>query len=273
MRSGRKLSRRKEHRTAMLANLAASIIKHGKVHTTDAKAKEVRPFLERLVTFARRGDLHARRIVLSRLKGDQDAVKKLFGEIGPRYASRPGGYTRILKLGFRQGDNSPMSLIEFVEDEEKKKPAKKSKAVKTKAKAPKKAEKTPETVEPEVTAEAAEKAVEAIEEAVEQPEEVPETAEVAPEEPAEETKAAEAVEEMPEPAKAPEAAAEEPAAEVPEEDEVKAKAETAETKKEAAAEEAETEEAADGDDAKPEEAGHSEEKAQSSDDEKSDEEK
>ena len=120
LKSGRKLSRRKEHRTAMLANLAASIIKHGRVHTTDAKAKEVRPFIERMVTFARQGDLHARRIVLSRLKGNQSAVKKLFDEIGPRYTARPGGYTRIIKLGFRQGDNSAMSLIEFVGEEKRK---------------------------------------------------------------------------------------------------------------------------------------------------------
>lgn len=125
----------------MLANLAASIIKHGRVHTTDAKAKEVKPFLERLVTFARRGDIHARRIVLARLKGDREAVKKLFDEIGPRYTARPGGYTRILKLGFRQGDNSPVSLIEFVEDEQQKKTAAKNKAKKAKPKSAKAASK------------------------------------------------------------------------------------------------------------------------------------
>ncbi len=115
-KAGRKLSRRKEHREAMLANLAASLVKKGRVKTTDAKAKEVRPFIERLVTFARRGDLHARRIVLARLR-DTDAVKKLFDEIGPKFVDRFGGYTRILKLGFRPGDNSPVSLIEFVGDE------------------------------------------------------------------------------------------------------------------------------------------------------------
>ena len=113
---GRKLSRRKHHRSAMLANLASSLIIHGRVKTTDAKAKEIRPYVERMVTFAKRGDLHARRIVLSRLK-DSIAVKKLFEEIGPRYTDRFGGYTRILKLGFRHGDNAPVSLIEFVEDE------------------------------------------------------------------------------------------------------------------------------------------------------------
>jgi len=113
LKRGRTLSRRREHRRAMLSNLAASLIKNGRVKTTDAKAKEVRPFVERMVTFAKRGDLHARRIVLSRLK-DPGAVKKLFEEFGPKFADRSGGYTRILKLGFRQGDNSPVSLIEFI---------------------------------------------------------------------------------------------------------------------------------------------------------------
>ena len=134
LKSGRKLSRRKDHRTAMLANLAASIIQHERVHTTDAKAKEVRPFIEKMVTFARRGDIHARRIVLARLKGNQSAVKKLFDEIGPRYTARPGGYTRIIKLGFRQGDNSAMSLIEFVGGEIEKKTTKKGKRQKAEGK-------------------------------------------------------------------------------------------------------------------------------------------
>jgi len=110
---GRKLSRRREHRVSMLANLAASLIKNDRVRTTDAKAKEVKPFVERMVTFAKRGDLHARRIVLSRLR-DAVAVKKLFDEIGPKFQSRFGGYTRVVKLGFRLGDNTPVSLIEFV---------------------------------------------------------------------------------------------------------------------------------------------------------------
>jgi len=157
LKTGRKLSRRKEHRTAMLANLAVSVIKHGRVHTTDAKAKEVKPFLERLITFARRGDLHSRRIVLSRLKGNKEAVRKLFDEIGPRFVSRPGGYTRILKLGFRAGDNSPMSLIELVEEKVEKKTTKKKKArpKKTKAAAPGKAESPPaaEKTETEAPAE------------------------------------------------------------------------------------------------------------------------
>jgi len=110
----------------MLANLAASLVKQGSLRTTDAKAKEMKPFVERMVTFAKRGDLHARRIVLARLR-DAGAVKKLFDEIGPKFASRFGGYTRILKLGFRLGDNSPVSLIEFVGGEKVKKAARKPK--------------------------------------------------------------------------------------------------------------------------------------------------
>lgn len=118
----------------MLANLAASLVKHGRVKTTDAKAKEVRPFIERMVTFARRGDLHARRVVLSRLH-DAEAVKKLFDEIGPKFIARLGGYTRILKMGFRPGDNSPVSIIEFVGNEIATAPEPKVKAaIKTKSK-------------------------------------------------------------------------------------------------------------------------------------------
>jgi len=135
LKTGRKLSRRREHRVAMLANLAASLIKSGRVKTTDAKAKEVRPIVERMVTFAKRGDLHARRVVLSRLR-DADAVKKLFDEIGPRYTKRNGGYTRILKLGFRSGDNAPVSLIEFVEEEIQKKQRKSAPKKSTAKKAP-----------------------------------------------------------------------------------------------------------------------------------------
>jgi large subunit ribosomal protein L17 len=127
--SGRKLSRRSNHRRAMLRNLAMSLVKSGRLKTTDAKAKELRPFVERLITFARRGDLHARRIVLSRL-GDTLSVKKLFDELGPRFKDRNGGYTRILKLGFRSGDNSPVSLIEFIGNEKEKKTVKKSKSKK-----------------------------------------------------------------------------------------------------------------------------------------------
>ena len=152
---GRILSRRVNHRKALLANLASSLILHGRIKTTEPKAKEVRPFIERMVTFARRGDLHARRIVLSRIR-DAEAVKKLFGEIGPKFADRNGKYTRILKLGFRHGDNSPMSYIEFVgqDDEVKKKPVKRKKAG-TRGKAGAKA---PETAQAQETAEVIETA-------------------------------------------------------------------------------------------------------------------
>jgi len=154
LKSGRKLSRRKEHRKAMLANLAVSLIKNGKVYTTDAKAKEVRPFVEKMLTFAKRGDLHARRIVLSRLKNTM-AAKKLFDEIGPQYINRFGGYTRIVKLGFRQGDNSPISLIEFVKKDEGKKTPKRRKSTKVKAKEkpskpPEKTKKTTEAAEEKI---------------------------------------------------------------------------------------------------------------------------
>jgi len=161
---GRKLSRRKDHRKAMLANLAVSLIKNGRIQTTDAKAKEVRPFVERMVTFARRGDLHARRIVLARLK-NASAVRKLFDEIGPQYINRFGGYTRIVKLGFRQGDNSPVSLIEFVKEDETEKTTKKRKSSRTKAKT--KPSKTPEIKTETLDAVEAEKSETAEDETVE----------------------------------------------------------------------------------------------------------
>lgn len=189
LKSGRKLSRRKGHRDALLSNLAASVIKHERVHTTDAKAKEVRPFLEKLVTFARRGDLHARRIVLSRLRGDVDAVKKLFDEIAPRFSSRPGGYTRILKLGFRQGDNSPMSLLEFVGEEAEKKAVQKPKTKKA-AKPAAKATAAKEAVEAAAPA-AAETAEAAPEAAGETADAASETTEDVAEAPADEQKDAE----------------------------------------------------------------------------------
>jgi len=102
------------HERLMLANLATSLFEHGRITTTESKAKRLRPYAEHLVTFAKRGDLHARRQVLKRLN-DKSVVHTLFAEIGPRYATRPGGYTRIVKLGPRKGDNAPMALIELVE--------------------------------------------------------------------------------------------------------------------------------------------------------------
>jgi large subunit ribosomal protein L17 len=98
----------------MLANLATSLFEHGRITTTEAKAKRLRPFAEKLVTFAKRGDLHARRQVMTVIR-DKDVVHTLFAEIGPRYENRPGGYTRITKVGPRKGDNAPMAVIELVE--------------------------------------------------------------------------------------------------------------------------------------------------------------
>jgi large subunit ribosomal protein L17 len=98
----------------MLANLATSLFEHGKITTTEAKAKRLRPLAERLITFAKRGDLHARRQVLTVVR-DKDVVTHLFTQIGPSYSARPGGYTRITKVGPRKGDNAPMAVIELVE--------------------------------------------------------------------------------------------------------------------------------------------------------------
>ncbi|MBH23774.1 MAG: 50S ribosomal protein L17 [Myxococcales bacterium] len=109
-----KLNRTASHRKAMLANMAASLIRYERIQTTDSKAKALRPFVEKLITLSRRGDLHARRLVQSRLR-DKEATSRLFAEIAPRFTDRPGGYTRIVKIGPRAGDNAPISLIEFVD--------------------------------------------------------------------------------------------------------------------------------------------------------------
>jgi large subunit ribosomal protein L17 len=98
----------------MFANMAAALIKHEQIVTTLPKAKELRPFVEKLVTLAKKGDLHARRIAISRVR-DVDQVGKLFSTLGPRYKERSGGYIRVLKAGFRYGDNAPMAVIEFVD--------------------------------------------------------------------------------------------------------------------------------------------------------------
>jgi large subunit ribosomal protein L17 len=113
-KKGRKLSRSPAHRKATLRNLAVNLFRHGRIETTVARAKELRPFAERLITLARRGDLHARRLATRKLH-DRTAVGTLFEEIGPRFESRPGGYTRILKLGSRKGDAADMALIELVD--------------------------------------------------------------------------------------------------------------------------------------------------------------
>jgi large subunit ribosomal protein L17 len=117
--SGRKLNITASHRKALFGNMTAALIKHEQITTTLPKAKELRPVIEKLVTLSRRGaaDLHARRQALAQVK-DAASVTKLFDVIGPRYAGRPGGYTRVLKAGFRHGDHAPMAIIEFIDRDE-----------------------------------------------------------------------------------------------------------------------------------------------------------
>jgi large subunit ribosomal protein L17 len=110
----RKLNRTSEHRRAMFANMAQALIKHEQIVTTLPKAKDLRPIVEKLVTLGKRGDLHARRQAIAELR-DIAMVKKLFDVLGPRYKDRQGGYTRVLKAGFRYGDNAPVGVIEFVD--------------------------------------------------------------------------------------------------------------------------------------------------------------
>ena len=112
--SGRKLNRTSSHRKAMFANMAASLIEHEQIVTTLPKAKEIRPIVEKLVTLGKRGDLHARRQAISQIR-DNDVVRKLFDTIATRYATRNGGYIRIMKAGYRTGDNAPMAVVEFVD--------------------------------------------------------------------------------------------------------------------------------------------------------------
>jgi large subunit ribosomal protein L17 len=112
--SGRKLNRTASHRKAMFANMAAALIEHEQIVTTLPKAKDLRPIIERLVTLAKRGDLHARRQAISAIRS-LTGVKKLFETIGPRYKERAGGYTRVLKAGFRHGDSAAVAVIEFVD--------------------------------------------------------------------------------------------------------------------------------------------------------------
>ena len=143
----RKLGRKTEHRISLLRNLAASLISYGRIRTTEAKAKELRPFVEKLVTLGKRDSLHARRHALSIIP-QREVVSKLFSDVSPRFSERPGGYTRILKLAHRQGDGASMAFIQFVDFKfegaaagkpeakaEKKKPEKEAKESKAKAKA------------------------------------------------------------------------------------------------------------------------------------------
>lgn len=112
--SNRKLNRTSAHRKAMFANMSASLIKHEQIVTTLPKAKELRPIVEKLITLGKRGDLHARRQAIAQMK-DETQVQKLFATIGPRYKDRNGGYIRILKAGFRYGDNAALAVIELVD--------------------------------------------------------------------------------------------------------------------------------------------------------------
>jgi len=113
-RTGRKLGRDASHRRALYANLACSLIEHGRIKTTEAKAKAVKPYAEKMITLGRRGDLHARRQVLSELRS-QEIVHQLFSDVAPRMADRPGGYTRIVKIGPRPGDAADMVYLELVD--------------------------------------------------------------------------------------------------------------------------------------------------------------
>ena len=115
-RAGKKLGRDSAHRKALYANLAGALIEHGRIRTTEAKAKAVKPFAEQMITLGRRGDLHARRQALAELRS-QEVVHKLFADVGPRMADRPGGYSRIVKLGHRLGDAAEMVYLELVDFE------------------------------------------------------------------------------------------------------------------------------------------------------------
>ena len=126
---GSKLGRTTSHRKAMLRTMVTSLLKYEKIQTTEMKAKELRKVADKMITLGKRGDLHARRQAASYVR-ERDVVGKLFGEISERYKDRAGGYTRIVKSGYRAGDNAPMSIIEFVRNAEVEKPKKKASATK-----------------------------------------------------------------------------------------------------------------------------------------------
>jgi large subunit ribosomal protein L17 len=129
-KTGSKLGRTSSHKEAMLRNMVTSVIKHERIRTTDMKAKELRKIADKMITLGKRGTLHARRQALAVVR-EENLVGKLFGELAERYRNREGGYTRIVKVGYRYGDNAPVSILEFIPDEKKKEKAK----PKTKAKA------------------------------------------------------------------------------------------------------------------------------------------
>ena len=135
-KAGSKLGRTSSHKEAMLRNMVTSVIKHERIKTTDTKAKEIRKLAEKMITLGKKGSLHARRQALAVVR-DKDMVGKLFGELTERYRNRAGGYTRIVKAGYRYGDNAPVSILEFIADEKKKEKAKTKAKGTTKAKAKK----------------------------------------------------------------------------------------------------------------------------------------
>ncbi len=126
-KAGSKLGRTTSHRKAMLRNMVTSFLKYEQVKTTDVKAKELKKVAEKMITLGKRGDLHARRQALAFVR-DPAIVGKLFSELSERYSGRAGGYTRIVKMGYRTGDNAPLSVIEFVDAVQRQKPKKKAKA-------------------------------------------------------------------------------------------------------------------------------------------------
>jgi len=136
-KAGKKLGRTSSHKEAMLRNMVTSVIKHERIRTTDAKAKELRKLAEKMITLGKKGSLHARRQALAVIR-DKETVGKLFGEMTERYRNRAGGYTRIVKAGYRYGDNAPVSILEFINDEKKKEKAKPK--ARSRAKAKEKAE-------------------------------------------------------------------------------------------------------------------------------------
>lgn len=210
--AGRKLGRTTSHRWALLRNMATSLFRNERITTTTAKAKELRPFAEKIITLAKRETLHARRQVLRHIK-DREVVTKLFDTLGARYATRPGGYTRIIRTGFRRGDNAELAVIELIDTTEK--VAKPKKAAAKKKAGPKKAAQPPRrqarkgTAREEALADvvAAEQAAEALEAEAEESAETEEAETTAEEQQAEEggDRAAEtAAEAKPEEGEAPE---------------------------------------------------------------------
>ena len=167
---GRRLGGSAAHQRHLLANLATALFEHGKITTTEAKARRLRPYAERLITFAKRGDLAARRQVLT-VVADKGVVHTLFTEIGPQFATRDGGYTRITKIGPRKGDNAPLAVIELVQEEAEAKPSRRRRARRSQPAAPARAAAAAPSAEAEAeepaedTVAAAEDAAEAVAEA------------------------------------------------------------------------------------------------------------